>query len=147
MADFDKLAATQGEGDDGAEAPDDSKQLRNQFNFSERAAQTVNNPMRDRMSATEPPATNTFNTSCTQWEIYDAYMEDQQRITLQKEMQKKAKIKEADKKPEDDKAPPKEKKQDLMHGVTMTKAVKVMERMVNQNSYDDIAQVTLNPKP
>jgi dynein intermediate chain 1 len=27
-----------------------------------------------------------------------------------------------------------------MHGGSMTKATKVMERMVNQNSYDDIAQ-------
>lgn len=140
MAEYEKQAAAPTEGEDGAEPPDDSKQLRNQFNFSERAAQTVNNALRDRMSATEPPATNTFNTSCTQWEIYDAYMEDQERIALQKEMQKKAKIKDADQKPEEDKTFTKAKKPDLMHGVTMSKAVKVMERMVNQNSYDDIAQ-------
>ena len=35
---------------------------------------------------------------------------------------------------------PKEKKPEMMAGVPMTRAVKVMERMVNQNSYDDIAQ-------
>ena len=46
-----------------AEPHDDSKQLRNQFNFAERSAQTVNNAMRDRASATEPPATCLLYTS------------------------------------------------------------------------------------
>ena len=57
-----------------ADAPvgDDSKQLRNQFNFADRASQTVNNPMRDRESETEPPATSAFSESATQWAIYDA---------------------------------------------------------------------------
>jgi hypothetical protein len=67
---------------------EDSKALRNQFNFSERAAQTQNNPYRDRHTSTEPPPTASFTASCTQWEIYDAYMEDQQRQHLQKEMQR-----------------------------------------------------------
>jgi len=142
MAEYEKQAAAPKEGEDGAE-PDDSKQLRNQFNFSERAAQTVNNPMRDRLSATEPPNTNTFNTSCTQWEIYDAYMEDQARIALQKEMQKKQKQKASEGEAgagEELPTKKEEKKPELMHGASMNKAAKVMERMVNQNSYDDIAQ-------
>ncbi|KAK3240083.1 Dynein, 78 kDa intermediate chain, flagellar outer arm [Cymbomonas tetramitiformis] len=121
--------------EDGEEAVDDSKQLRNQFNFSERAAQTQNNPMRDRYTSTEPPPTASFNASCTQWEIYDAYMEDQERQRLQKEIQK-AKGKEKDnKKPEEEK----KEKETVMHGSAMCKAVKVMERMVNQNSFSDIA--------
>jgi len=45
--------------DEGEEAPDDSRQLRNQFNFSERAAQTVNFPLKDRETFTEPPPTQT----------------------------------------------------------------------------------------
>ncbi len=44
-----------------AEAPDDSRQLRNQFNFSERAAQTFNYPLRDRETMTEPPPTATVS--------------------------------------------------------------------------------------
>ena len=122
-----------------AEPHDDSKQLRNQFNFAERAAQTVNNAMRDRASATEPPATTDFSGSATQWEIYDHYMEDQLRIALQKEMQKKSKVKDGDKKAQEEPKPA-PKKPELMSGAPMTRAVKVMERMVNQNSYDDIAQ-------
>ena len=43
------------------EGPDDSKQLRNQFNFSERAAQTTNFPLRDRETYTEPPPTETVS--------------------------------------------------------------------------------------
>lgn len=46
------------------EAPDDSKQLRNQFNFSERAAQTFNYPLRDRATFTEPPPTATVTGGC-----------------------------------------------------------------------------------
>jgi dynein intermediate chain 1 len=42
------------------ELPDDSRQLRNQFNFSERAAQTFNYPMRDRATFTEPAPTATI---------------------------------------------------------------------------------------
>tara|TARA_B110000977_G_scaffold189155_4_gene258269 strand:+ start:997 stop:3066 length:2070 start_codon:yes stop_codon:yes gene_type:complete len=127
---------------------DDSKQLRNQFNFADRASQTVNNPMRDRSSETEPPATCDFSGSATQWGMYDAYMEDQERLAIQKEMQKKQKqaAKDAmqgggsdDSKKEHDLNMGK-KKPELMSSKPMTKAVRVMERMVNQNSYDDIAQ-------
>jgi hypothetical protein len=41
------------------EPPDDSRQLRNQFNFSERAAQTINYALRERETFTEPPPTAT----------------------------------------------------------------------------------------
>lgn len=49
-----------------ADGPDDSRQLRNQFNFSERAAQTLNYPMRDRETSTEPPPTASFSGTCSQ---------------------------------------------------------------------------------
>ena len=49
-----------------ADGPDDSRQLRNQFNFSERAAQTLNYPMRDRETTTEPPPTASFSGTCSQ---------------------------------------------------------------------------------
>ena len=65
----------------GANADDseDAKQLRNQFNYSERAAQTVNNPLRHRECFTEPPPTMPFSATTTQYEIYDWYMDDQVR--------------------------------------------------------------------
>ena len=49
-----------------AEGPDDSRQLRNQFNFSERAAQTFNHPMVDRETTTEPPPTASMAGTCNQ---------------------------------------------------------------------------------
>jgi len=139
QADFEHMINPPKDGPDQPEAdgPDDSKALRNQFNFSERAAQTQNNPYRDRSTTTEPPPTNVFNASCTQWEVYDAYMEDQHRQAVQKELQKvKNKDKGKKEEPHVEQAKPKES---VMHGPGMGKAVKVMERMVNQNSFSDIA--------
>ncbi len=52
------------------------KKLTNQFNFSERASQTYNNPARDRFTMTEPPPRINFSANATQWEIYDSYLED-----------------------------------------------------------------------
>lgn len=52
------------------------KKLTNQFNFSERASQSYNNPLRDRTTMTEPPPRANFTSNATQWEIYDAYLED-----------------------------------------------------------------------
>jgi dynein intermediate chain 1 len=49
-----------GEGD----SPDEARHLRNQFNFSERAAQTLNYPLRERASMTEPPPTATVSGAC-----------------------------------------------------------------------------------
>lgn len=79
--------ATVGTGGEGEDEEDDKratvhaaggkeKKLTNQFNFSERASQTYNNPMRDRFTMTEPPPRATFSSNATQWEIYDAYVED-----------------------------------------------------------------------
>jgi|TARA_B110000977_G_scaffold141161_1_gene179140 dynein intermediate chain 1 len=111
----------------------------------------VNHPARDRSSETEPPATSDFGGAATQWNIYDAYMEDQHRLALQKEMQKKQKQQAKDAAQGGDESGKNanagdaadarlKKKPELMASLPMTKAVRVMERMVNQNSYDDIAQ-------
>ena len=62
QAEVDKAAHDRREAETSAEeAPDDSRQLRNQFNFSERAAQTVNYPLRARETYTEPPPTVTVS--------------------------------------------------------------------------------------
>lgn len=52
------------------------KKPANQFNFSDRASQTYNNPSRDRGEMTEPPPRANFSSNATQWEIFDAYLED-----------------------------------------------------------------------
>ena len=107
----------------------------------------MNHPARDRSSETEPPATSDFGGAATQWNIYDAYMEDQHRLALQKEMQKKQKQQAKDAAQGGDESGKNanagdaadarlKKKPELMASLPMTKAVRVMERMVNQNSYE-----------
>jgi hypothetical protein len=50
----------------GPDADEDATQLRNQFNFSERASQTLNNAMRERGTMTEPPPSVEYSSQCTQ---------------------------------------------------------------------------------
>ena len=87
-----EATTTTGAGGEGEDDEDDKKVVRsaggkekkltNQFNFSERASQTYNNPMRDRTTMTEPPPRATFTGNATQWEIYDAYIEDFEQQVL-----------------------------------------------------------------
>uniref|UniRef100_A0A8D0E4A4 Dynein axonemal intermediate chain 1 n=1 Tax=Salvator merianae TaxID=96440 RepID=A0A8D0E4A4_SALMN len=119
--------------------PVQERKLTNQFNFSERASQTYNNPVRDRACQMEPPPRATFSDTANQWEIYDAYVEELQKLEKSKEKEKQ-------------KAPV-AKKEDKLRGRKLTslesqsddvtkvaKAAKIVERMVNQNTFDDIAQ-------
>uniref|UniRef100_A0A672HC75 Dynein axonemal intermediate chain 1 n=1 Tax=Salarias fasciatus TaxID=181472 RepID=A0A672HC75_SALFA len=118
----------------------DKKELKvtNQFNFSERASQTLNNPLRERYCQTEPPLRSNFSATANQWEIYDAYQEELQKQEKNKEKQKAAPSKKD------------EEKNKNMHKLScfsqsddiskVGKAAKILERMVSQNTYDDIAQ-------
>ncbi|CAC5389265.1 DNAI1 [Mytilus coruscus] len=113
-----------------------SQKLTNQFNFSERASQTYNNPYRERGTATEPPPRATFAGNVTQWDIFDAYQEDFEK-------QEKSKEKKV--------VPGRREEEKTRKKLTITetqgedisrlnKASKIVERMVNQNTFDDIAQ-------
>lgn len=81
-------AAGDDEDEDGkpkaaAGAAGKEKKLTNQFNFSERASQTYNNPFREHSTMTEPPPRANFSSNATQWEIYDAYLEDfEQQVSI-----------------------------------------------------------------
>ena len=128
---------------------DDTKELRNQFKYSERAAQTVNNPMRDRETMTEPPPVNTVEGHCSLSLIYDAYVEDQERQRKmdalsskgkkpgQKILTGEAEPEAADEKPST--ATAGKDSGDAVHSKEMSMATYLMERMVNQNMYSDIA--------
>ncbi|XP_029946757.1 dynein, axonemal, intermediate chain 1, paralog 2 [Salarias fasciatus] len=116
----------------------DKKELKvtNQFNFSERASQTLNNPLRERYCQTEPPLRSNFSATANQWEIYDAYQEELQKQEKNKEKQKAAPSKKDE-----------EKNKNMVQTETQSddiskvgKAAKILERMVSQNTYDDIAQ-------
>nr|XP_020515873.1 dynein intermediate chain 2, ciliary-like [Labrus bergylta] len=113
------------------------KVTKNQFNFSERASQTLNNPLRERSCQTEPPQRCTFSANANQWEIYDAYVEELQKQEKNKEKQKTIQLKkDVDKK---------KKKMMLMETQNddinkVGKVAKIIERMLHQNTFDDIAQ-------
>lgn len=123
------------------EAPDDSRQLRNQFNFNERAAQTFNYPMRDRETFTEPPPTASMSGACNTYEIYDEYVKDVERQRLEEASKAKPGAGGAGKK----NAPPaavahrKEPNTDPLHSTEMVSSLLAVDRMVNQNMYEEIA--------
>ncbi|XP_071647830.1 dynein intermediate chain 2, ciliary [Temnothorax longispinosus] len=112
------------------------KKIPNQFNFCERAALTYDNPMRDMSTQTIPPPTATFNANVLQWTIFDEYQEDYAQQQREKEKEKKVPVTQ----------PKKEdvKKKAQMESSAMTnrmlQAAKTLERMVNQNIFDDISQ-------
>jgi len=111
------------------------KKLTNQFNFSDRACQTYNNPARDRATVTEPPPRASFASNVTQWEIYDAYQEDFEKQEKSKET--KAKAKKDDHKQKKKFAHADSTGDDISRIET---SAKIVERMINQNTFDDIAQ-------
>lgn len=121
--------------------------LKNQFSFSERATQTFNNPMREREVATLPPPTIDTGFTVTQFDIFDTYLEQLQRQYAAKENAEKKKATfGADKQQESSGI------QALLNGeeevkgdtaseegnVALLKSLKLMERMINQNSEADV---------
>ncbi|XP_075703714.1 dynein axonemal intermediate chain 1 [Rhinoderma darwinii] len=133
-----------GTGDDATENEEllaksrKERKLTNQFNFSERASQTYNNPLRERASQTEPPPRATFSSTANQWEIYDAYIEELQKQEKLKEKQKAPVSKKEDEVHSRRKAPTSEFQSDDITKVE--KSSKIIERMVNQNTFDDVTQ-------
>ena len=109
----------------------------NQFSFCDRATQTALVSCRSHGFQTETPPRATFNTSANAWIVYDAYVQDQ----LQK------KIKSAGKSDEP---------ASVLHAaavktdmnlsskglIRFARSAHIIERMLNQNSYDEIAQGT-----
>ncbi|KAB1252139.1 Dynein intermediate chain 1; axonemal, partial [Camelus dromedarius] len=95
------------------------QKLTNKFNFSERASQTFNNPLR--------------------WEIYDAYVEEleKQEKTKEKEKTKTPVAKKMGKMATRKMTSMESQSDDI---TKVTQAAKIVERMVNQNTYDDVAQ-------
>ncbi|XP_039731621.1 dynein axonemal intermediate chain 1 [Pteropus medius] len=115
------------------------RKLTNQFNFSERASQTFNNPLRDRECQMEPPPRTNFSATANQWEIYDAYVEElkKQEKTKEKEKTKTPVAKKMGKMAMRKMTSMESQSDDI---TKVTQAAKIVERMVNQNTYDDVAQ-------
>ncbi|XP_046313446.1 dynein axonemal intermediate chain 1 isoform X1 [Marmota monax] len=115
------------------------RKLTNKFNFSERASQTFNNLLRDRDCQMEPPPRTNFSATANQWEIYDAYMEEleKQEKTKEKEKAKTPVAKKSGKMAMRKLTSMESQSDDI---TKVTQAAKIVERMVNQNTYDDVAQ-------
>ncbi|XP_032746111.1 dynein intermediate chain 1, axonemal [Rattus rattus] len=115
------------------------RKLTNQFNFSERASQTFNNRLRDRECQMEPPPRTNFSATANQWEIYDAYVDELEKLEKTKEKEKtKTPVAKKTEKMAMRKLTSMESQSDDITKVTQ--AAKIVERMVNQNTYDDVAQ-------
>nr|XP_009685420.1 PREDICTED: dynein intermediate chain 1, axonemal [Struthio camelus australis] len=115
------------------------RKLANQFNFIERASKTLNNPLRDRACQSEPTPCKNFSATANQWEIYDAYVEELQKMEKSKEKEKpRAHVGKKEEKKRGRMLTSLESQGDDITKVS--KAAKIMERMVNQNTFDDIAQ-------
>lgn len=123
----------QEEGKNIADLEEDDDMQRNQFNYTERAAQTYNNSMKTRIVSTVPPESAITSGRMTQWNLYDAYLVEYDRMIYAMNMEKAAK--EAKGK---EKAVAKAKNDDPMHSPAMGKTLKILERMVNQNAEDEI---------
>ncbi|CAF0999726.1 unnamed protein product [Rotaria magnacalcarata] len=119
------------------------KKLTNQFNFSERASQTYNNPCRDRETFVEQTPRAVVSDNVSQWSIFDAYNEDfdQQQKAKEKEHKKIVAKKDDERKK---KFVVTEQSGDDMAKLARSKSasisLKILERMINQNTFDDIAQ-------
>ena len=89
---------------------------------------------------TEPPPRATFSGTVNQWVIFDAYTTYEKEKELQEEEERMKGIKKDSKvsikKLLGDKPPPCEVKKT---GDTLLKSARILERMVNQNTYNEIA--------
>ena len=121
----------------GDQGDEDATNLRNQFNFSERASQTLNNALRDRGTMTEPPPSVEYSSQCTQWEMYDAYIED---IERKKEMEGKKGKKDKGGGTTTKKKENQGGSEDIVHSAAMAHAAKILERMTNQNTFADVTE-------
>lgn len=108
---------------------------KNQFNFSERAVQTFNNPMRERCISTKASAVARFAGTVSQWEMYDQYMYDYTAQVAEGYLERK------------DWTPTlggelavsaHTRNGDMVHSRRMGAALKILERMVSQNGEDEI---------
>jgi len=111
--------------------------LRNQFNFTERTSMSMNNGMRSRETMTEPPPSVEYSAQATQFEMFDDYIADQER--KREIAEKKAK---KGKQGGDDGAKEKVKESEagIIQSEAMKHAAKILERMVNLNTHEGIAQ-------
>lgn len=108
---------------------------KNQFNYSERAAQTYSVNTRSRAVSTTLPATASFSTTFSQWQLYDTFVSKWHQAVADSEDD--GTHREPPKQPVLS-APAGLKGQELVQGSDAARVLKVLERMVTQNAQDEI---------
>ena len=92
--------------------------------------------------STRPIPQVQFYSTVSQWDIFDAYMQDYKKQNLDEEANKNAEKRKLSGQPvgpiEDKGRSAKE--DDMVHSIKMNKALGILERMVNQNAEDEIFQ-------
>ncbi|XP_053779128.1 dynein axonemal intermediate chain 1 isoform X2 [Desmodus rotundus] len=106
---------------------------------AEAGSQTDMPAAADRECQMEPPPRTNFSATANQWEIYDAYVEEleKQEKTKEKEKTKTPVTKKMGKMAMRKMTSMESQSDDI---TKVTQAAKIVERMVNQNTYDDVAQ-------
>jgi len=113
---------------------------KNLFNYSERSSQTINHPLRSRGVSTEQPPVTQYSANVSVWQIYDSYVSDLMIMNMEHQdggSVEKRKISFEDRmavvQGENVNAP-----KDIVNSDDMCKAIKITERLINQNSQDEI---------
>lgn len=121
--------------------------LKNQFNYSDRGSQTMNQPMKERAVLTDPPPSASFGALASAWAIYDAYEEDRIQAEKQAEQQRRQKAQEKGKLDvagaasgtiREENTTGTTSAEDILVSSSFRSSIKAMERMVNQNDCFDI---------
>lgn len=116
-------------------------QAKNQFNFSERASQTFNNPLKSRGVNTEPPPITQYQDDVNQWKVYDSYKSDfilNQSIDKQDGNARSISFEDKLASIVFAKEEPSAAKAEVIHCRSMENALKTVERLINQNAEDEI---------
>lgn len=119
---------------------DSDDKNKNQFDYSERAAQTLNNPSRNQGVSTEPPPVAQYSANVSQWQIYDSYVSE----CLIGMMEHNGNSGDNSKLSFEDRLSiildEGSKEKDTMHSANMARSLKITERLVSQNAQDEIFQ-------
>ncbi|NP_001074027.1 dynein, axonemal, intermediate chain 1, paralog 2 [Danio rerio] len=113
------------------------QKVTNQFNFIDRASQTLNNLPREISCQTEPPPRANFSATANQWEIYDFYVEELQRREKSKEKQESQFPNKEEDRSKKKMIQAEAQSDDISQ---LAKPAEIIERMVNQNIFDEVAQ-------
>jgi len=121
---------------------------KNQFNYSDRASQTFNNPKKDRGVSTKPPELRQYAGTVSQWEIYDVYVgkfleniKDQEILnaaTSKKKKKNNSMLITSETTTTTQQSSSARDAVDIVHSADMGNSLKLLERMVNQNAEMEI---------